>query len=82
MPGEGLQRPTGSNRGSRLRDAPDATAALSVQVCPNEGNSGSPPKITSSAVSRNRSVRPTSVLRARLAWVSSAPFGWPVVPEV
>jgi hypothetical protein len=72
----------GSKRGSRVRDAPDATAVLSVHVCPNEWNSGSPPKTTSSAVSCSRSVRITSVLLARLAWVSSAPFGWPVVPEV
>jgi hypothetical protein len=72
----------GSKRGSRLRDAPDATAVLSVHVCPNEWNRGSPPNTTSSAVSCSRSVHITSVLRARLPWVSSAPFGWPVVPEV
>jgi hypothetical protein len=29
-----------------------------------------------------RLLRATSVLLMRLPWVSSAPFGWPVVPEV
>ena len=71
-----------SNRGSRVRHAPDATATLSATVCPNTWNSGSPPKMTSSGPARTMSVRATSVLLSRLPWVSSAPFGWPVVPEV
>ena len=71
-----------SNRGSRVRHAPAATATLSATVCPNTWNSGSPPKITSSGRAWTMSVRVTSVLLMRLPWVSSAPFGWPVVPEV
>ena len=40
-----------SKRGSSVRQAPAMIAALSVQVCPNEWNSGSPPKMTSSGPS-------------------------------
>ena len=71
-----------SNRGSRVRHAPDATATLSATVCPNTWNSGRPPNITSSGPAWTMSARDTSVLLMRLPWVSSAPFGCPVVPEV
>ncbi len=71
-----------SNRGSRVRHAPAATATLSATVCPNTWNIGRPPKMTSSGRARTMSARDTSVLLMRLRWVSSAPFGWPVVPEV
>ena len=40
---------SGVNRDTRVRQAPTRTAVLSPQVCPNEWNSGRPPKITSSA---------------------------------
>jgi hypothetical protein len=38
--------------------------------------------MTSSGPAWTISARETSVLLMRLPWVSSAPFGWPVVPEV
>jgi hypothetical protein len=72
----------GSNLGSSARLAPDAIAAFSVQVWPKEWNSGRPPKMMSAGESCTRSVFITSVLVLRLACVSSAPLGWPVVPEV
>ena len=50
-------------------------------VCPKEWKSGSPPK-TMSSVDTSTSPTLISALRAMLAWVSSAPFGLPVVPEV
>lgn len=62
--------------------APVRTAVFKVTVCPNEWNSGNPPKITSSGVSLSRVEPVTSALRVRLAWVNSAPLGLPVVPEV
>ena len=71
-----------SNRGSRVRHAPEATATLSAAVCPNTWNIGSPPKITSSGCAWTMSAQVTLVLLRRLPWVSSAPFGCPVVPEV
>ena len=71
----------GSNRGMRVRFAPTEMAAFIPTVWPNEWNSGRPPKTTSSGPT---STRPTeiSALRLMLAWVSSAPLGVPVVPEV
>jgi hypothetical protein len=72
----------GSNRGSIVTLAPQRTAVFSVTVCPNEWNRGRPPKIISSGVSCSRVVAVTSALRVRLAWVSSAPLGRPVVPDV
>ena len=49
---------------------------------PKEWNSGSAPRTTESELT-SQVVRETiSALRARFVWVSSAPFGLPVVPEV
>src|SRR5580692_1211391 len=48
-----------SNRGSRVRQAPDATATLSATVCPNTWNSGSPPKMTSPGPAHTMSLRAT-----------------------
>ena len=73
---------SGVNRDTSVRQAPVPTAALSPHVWPNEWNSGSPPKTTSSGLRLNRSVAATEALVARLAWVSSAPLGAPVVPDV
>jgi len=72
----------GSNRGTRVRQAPLPTAAFSPQVWPKEWNSGRQPMTTSSGPRSNRVVADTAALRRRLAWVSSAPLGLPVVPEV
>ena len=70
-----------SKRGMSVRLAPAATAEFSPQVCPKEWNKGSPPKMTSSGWGSNSATQAATLLM-RLAWVSSAPFGLPVVPEV
>ena len=72
----------GSNRGISVRHAPDTTAALSPQVCPKLWNSGRQPITTSSGPISISVVVDTVALRCMLAWVSSAPLGVPVVPEV
>ena len=51
-------------------------------VWPKEWKSGRPPKTMSPAPISEVVREATSALRWRLAWVSSAPFGLPVVPEV
>ena len=71
----------GLKRGSSVRQPPAATVALSAQVCPNAWKNGSAPSVMVCSSSPNNATL-TSVLRTRLAWVSSAPFGVPVVPEV
>src|SRR5262249_54440170 len=73
---------SGVNRDTRVRRAPTRTAVLRPQVWPKEWNSGRPPKMTSSGPTWTRSVAVTSTLDTRLAWVSSAPLGRPVVPDV
>ena len=59
-----------------------AMPAFSVQVWPKEWNSGSAPSSTSSSPISPSVPPATKQLRSRLAWVSSAPLGVPVVPEV
>ena len=71
-----------SKRGSSVRHAPDSTDAFSPHVCPKTWNSGSPPITTSSGVASSRVRAEVRAFVRRLAWVSSAPFGEPVVPEV
>ena len=72
---------SGSKRGSIVTVAPLQTAEFIVQVWPNEWKSGSAPSSTSPVP--NSAKPPTTwQLRFRLAWVSSAPLGWPVVPLV
>ena len=73
---------TGSNLGSRVRHAPEATAQPIATVWPKEWNSGSAPSTTSRGPRFSSVVLVTSTLASRLAWVSSAPFGCPVVPDV
>ncbi len=72
----------GSNLGSSVSVPPTATVAFSPQVKPNTWNSGRQPITTSPELlfSSVRAVR--SALRTMLAWVSWAPLGLPVVPEV
>ena len=72
----------GSNRGSRVSVPAVATLAFSPQVRPKTWNSGRQPMMTSFWLtpSRVRAVR--LALRTSPAWVSSAPLGLPVVPEV
>ncbi len=71
----------GSKRAISDSIAPDATAAFIAQVWPNAWNSGSAPRTTSSECRPSRSIA-TCTLRPRLSCVSSAPFGFPVVPDV
>ena len=70
-----------SNRGIRVSRPPAWIVALSAQVWPNAWYSGSAPRTTSSTPSA--SIRATvSALLPRFAWVSSMPFGRPVVPAL
>ncbi len=71
----------GSKRGSRVIVPPARTVAFIPTVWPNEWNSGSPPKTTSSGVNRIMLTHSWALL-AMFAWLSSAPFGLPVVPDV
>ena len=72
---------SGSKRGISVSVPPLAMQQLSAQVCPKEWNSGSAPRTTSLSPS-SKSPRATRTLLERFEWVSSAPFGFPVVPEV
>ncbi len=53
-----------------------------LTVWPKEWKSGRAPRTTSPAAISQVVREETSALRKRLRWVSSAPFGLPVVPEV
>ena len=72
----------GSKRANSESPAPAAIAAFIAQVIPNTWNSGKQASTTSSSVSFTRRRTMTSWFEPRLPWVSSAPFGVPVVPEV
>jgi hypothetical protein len=73
---------SGSKRGSSVTVAPTLTALFIVQVWPKEWNSGRAPRRTSSSlISPSFSDTPFEFLD-RFEWVSSAPFGLPVVPDV
>ena len=71
-----------SNLGSSVSVPAAATVAFSPQVSPKTWNSGRQPITTSSGLFSSRVRAVSSALRVRPAWVSSAPFGLPVVPEV
>ncbi len=71
-----------SNLGSRVRVPPPTTEAFSPQVSPKTWNSGRQPITTSSAELCSRVCAVSVALRASPAWVSWAPFGRPVVPDV
>ena len=73
--------PSGVKRGSKATVADAANAAFIDTVCPNAWNSGSPPKMTSSAV-KPKTLTQLRAFERIFAWVSVAPFGLPVVPEV
>jgi hypothetical protein len=72
----------GSNLGRSVRHEPPATAVFSAQVCPNEWNSGNPPNSTSDSPLPNSVSTQARVFERRLAKLSAAPLGRPVVPEV
>ena len=71
-----------SKRGIRVRQEPLSTEAFSPQVRPKTWKSGRQPITTSSSVSSTRVSALVAALVIMLWWVSSAPLGWPVVPEV
>ncbi len=71
----------GSKRGISVIVPPAAMVEFIPTVWPNEWNSGRPPKTTSSGV-KSIMLTQISALRAMFAWVSSAPLGRPVVPDV
>jgi hypothetical protein len=71
-----------SNRGMSVSIEPLRTAVLRPQVSPKTWNRGRQPMITSSAVFSMSVSAVVRQLPARLAWVSSAPLGCPVVPDV
>ena len=70
-----------SNRGSSDSEPPTAIVAFSAHVWPKAWNSGSAPSMTASGPSSNSSSE-TATFSVRFPWVSSAPLGCPVVPEV
>jgi hypothetical protein len=72
----------GSNLGSRVSVLAVATAAFSPQVSPNTWNSGRQPMITSSGLFSISVLEVIVALRTSPMWVSSAPLGRPVVPDV
>ena len=71
-----------SNRGSSVRLPPAKIVAFRPQVRPKTWNSGRQPMVTSPGPAFSRVAAVSSALRVRFAWVSSAPLGRPVVPEV
>ncbi len=73
---------SGVKRGSSVMVPPAAIDAFCTTVCPNEWNSGSAPNITSSPPTGTSRGTTTAQLISRFEWVSSAPLGLPVVPEV
>ena len=71
----------GSKRGMNVSVAPENAQAFMQHVWPKEWNSGSAPSTTSSS-SVSNSPCDAFALAIMLSWVSSAPLGWPVVPDV
>ena len=76
-----LNTASGSKRGSSTIDAPAIRAAFICTVWPKLWKSGSTIRCTSSAAWRMIAWLAMMFI-ATLEWVSSAPFGLPVVPEV
>ena len=72
---------SGSKRGIWVIMAPTAKQAFMLQVWPKEWNSGSAPSAMSSSVVL-ASPTATSAFFFMFEWVSSAPLGLPVVPDV
>ena len=70
-----------SKRGSSVSVPPTAIVAFNAHVWPKAWKNGSAPRVTLVS-SRSNSSTAAATLRIRLAWVSWAPFGLPVVPDV
>ena len=73
---------SGVKRGSKVKLPPTARVAFWMQVWPKEWKRGSVARATSSAQTGTRRGTTIVQLTRRFEWVSSAPFGLPVVPEV
>jgi hypothetical protein len=73
---------SGVKRGSSVKQPPTASVAFWMQVWPKEWKSGSVASATSSRPTGASFGTTIAQLISRLAWVSSAPLGFPVVPEV
>ena len=73
--------PGALNRGTSTSAPPTDSTALCMTVIPKAWNRG---RATRATVLSSRSTRPAAAraLDTRLAWVSSAPLGLPVVPDV
>ena len=71
----------GSKRGMNVSVAPDSAHAFMQHVWPKEWNSGSAPSTTSPSSVWN-SPCDAFALASMFSCVSSAPLGWPVVPDV
>ncbi|GAB3844998.1 hypothetical protein GCM10027610_060420 [Dactylosporangium cerinum] len=71
-----------SNRRISTTDAPASRQVPSPQMRPNEWCNGRPPSRTSSAVTPNGDSLVTMMFIVTLRWVSIAPLGRPVVPDV
>jgi len=70
-----------SNRSTRATDAPAASVMFSAADMPKTCASGAPPNTTSSCVTASSLPSVVATMRSPV-WVSSAPFGPPVVPDV
>ena len=70
-----------SNRGTSDTHAPAAREAFSALLCPNAWKNGRQPSTTSWLRMSSMSTKVVA-LRYMFEWVSCAPFGAPVVPEV
>ena len=73
---------SGSKRGIIVTVAPLRTAQFIVQVWPKVWKSGSAPSSTSSCEKRPSVWAEIVQFLRRFGCVSSAPLGWPVVPDV
>jgi hypothetical protein len=72
---------SGAKRGSRVNSAPLTSAAFMTLFMPNTWKSGNVATVTSSGP-MSTSSRAVEAPAARVACVSVAPFGVPVVPDV
>ena len=72
-----------SKRGSSTTVPPKAKPAFMITVWPKEWNSGSThSSVSGLSASAPKSASLASALLIMLRCISSAPLGWPVVPEV
>ena len=71
----------GSKRGTSVSSPPACTVTFMIELMPKTWNSGSVATVTVSGPASTWS-QPTRAAAARLACVSVAPFGVPVVPDV